>query len=829
MLKNRLIVTVLLFANVFLSAQSKKDTLEIWAEKFYEYANLLVADNGNWVVLRKRYSTNQDSVVVVDSRNGKILDNTIVLGGRIDLLKSDGLLVSGNNRAEFLNLNTKQKSVYKNVRVSYRIKDRDQFAILDGNKVLRLYDMRGKEVRQIKEVLDFPVTDSKKLYYYKKIKGTNSIFDLYNGIDEPLYTTTNEIKKVEIDGSGKNLYITEDSMGIKKLSFLNLDARKIFEIPYVGKNSSDYFSVTEIQDGKAFLITLNLVTKENQKLVDIWYGNDSNLETKINGTIKKVFGVFYPEINHFTELPTEKFSTFESLNNTGVFLAYQERKNYNYVTLEPQLEDTFLYDINREIYFPLGSLKPLSNRTTAGETVSSPNGNYILTSIQNKKWSIIKLGDFAQQLIDKENLRNPVFSNNGKTVYFESDKDLWRYEIATHILTPMGIASNKSVEIINSIRRVPSSAQHNSVTYLKSNDPLVLKISDLQSNKTSYITWKDSKRNLIIESTENQIKEIGYNRNFSDFYALEENFQFAPRLLIMKGKNPRRILLNSYEDKGLKQEIINYRVKDGTNLKAILYYPKNYNPQKKYPMVVHVYQIQSTKANTFLKPGYNNPDGIDIRSLIEKGYFVFLPDTIINKDGPGLSGLECVNKALDAVQDIKQIDVNKIGLIGHSFGGYLTDFIATHSDRFATYISGSGDSDLINSYFSYHYHFAGPHYWAFEVFGVYGMGTFRELKEKYLKNNPIYYVDKVNKPMLLWTGKKDQHVVWERTTQFYVGLKRNHKFVIALFYPNVGHAFPKNSFEKIDLHIKVLQWWDYFLKDKKGIDWIDKQLMKDAF
>ncbi|MNK83386.1 Prolyl oligopeptidase family protein [compost metagenome] len=497
--------------------------------------------------------------------------------------------------------------------------------------------------------------------------------------------------------------------------------------------------------------------------------------------------------------------------------------------LDPQLEDTFLFDISTNKFLPLGSLKPLSRTRITGETISSPNGNHILTSIHDKKWSVVNMDDLSHQLIDKENLNNPVFAENGRTAFFESDNDLWKYDFSTNKLTQLNIAPQKCIEIINTIRKNSPSGQHNSINFIPAKNPLILRIKDLQNNRTSYLTWKDGKQQIVIEPTANQIEEIAYSRNFAHFYALEQNFQFAPRLLAKRMGEPQKILLNSYGSNDLKIDIVNYTINDGTHLKAVLYYPKNFKTDKKYPMVVHVYQIQSSKANKFLKPGYNNPDGIDIRTLIEKGYFVFLPDTIINNDGPGVSGLECVHKALDAIQNIQQIDFKKIGLVGHSFGGYLTDFIATHSDRFATYVSGSGDSDPINSYFSYNYHFPGPYYWDFEIFGNYKIGTFKDLKGKYFKNNPIHFVDQVDKPMLLWTGKKDRRVPWERTMEFYIGLKRNSNFVIALFYPDAGHVFRNNSLEKKDLQTRVLQWWDYFLKDKKDVGWIKKQLMKDAF
>jgi dipeptidyl aminopeptidase/acylaminoacyl peptidase len=87
---------------------------------------------------------------------------------------------------------------------------------------------------------------------------------------------------------------------------------------------------------------------------------------------------------------------------------------------------------------------------------------------------------------------------------------------------------------------------------------------------------------------------------------------------------------------------------------------------------------------------------------------------------------------------------------------------------------------------------------------------------------------KVNAPILLWAGKKDENIKWDQVMEFYIGLKRNNKDVIALFYPNQGHNPSFNSEDRKDLYYRTLEWWDYFLKDKTNIDWINKQMKKDA-
>src|SRR5690606_5483422 len=121
-----------------------------------------------------------------------------------------------------------------------------------------------------------------------------------------------------------------------------------------------------------------------------------------------------------------------------------------------------------------------------------------------------------------------------------------------------------------------------------------------------------------------------------------------------------------------------------------------------------------------------------------KGYFVYLPDNRIGEKGPGISSLISIENSLKAI-NLEAINRDKIALIGHSFGGYVTNFIATHSDLFATYISGAGKSDLIHSYYSFNYSFLFPEYQRMES-PIYNMiQPFSENKSLYVNNNPIYF------------------------------------------------------------------------------------------
>lgn len=236
-------------------------------------------------------------------------------------------------------------------------------------------------------------------------------------------------------------------------------------------------------------------------------------------------------------------------------------------------------------------------------------------------------------------------------------------------------------------------------------------------------------------------------------------------------------------------------------------------------MVVRVYQQQSSALSHYISAAVGQ-DGFSKRLLIEKGYFVFQPDIVFDYRGTGISSLDCVNKALDALHGHASIDFSRVGLMGHSLGGYETNFIATQSKRFAAYISGASVANTVQAYFSYNRLFEVPDYARYEN-GQFDMNvSYSENRQLYDRNNPINYVQDVDAPVLLWAGSKDTNVVPEQTEAFYIGLLRNRKPVIALQYRNQSHSLGFMTAETFDLNRRVVEWWDYFLKGLENVDWI---------
>ncbi|PKP15498.1 MAG: hypothetical protein CVU07_09910, partial [Bacteroidetes bacterium HGW-Bacteroidetes-23] len=159
------------------------------------------------------------------------------------------------------------------------------------------------------------------------------------------------------------------------------------------------------------------------------------------------------------------------------------------------------------------------------------------------------------------------------------------------------------------------------------------------------------------------------------------------------------------------------------------------------------------------------------------------------------------------------IDASRIGLIGHSFGGYQTNFIISQTNLFTCAVSGSSVVDNVSSYLSYSDRSKVPRYFMYEYHQQRIPFNLFDNWENYLYNSPIYYAKKIETPLLTWSGDNDTIVPHTQTMMLYFALRRLNKKNTMILYPNEGH-FMSNPKNQKDLSVKIKNWFDYYLKDK---------------
>lgn len=238
-------------------------------------------------------------------------------------------------------------------------------------------------------------------------------------------------------------------------------------------------------------------------------------------------------------------------------------------------------------------------------------------------------------------------------------------------------------------------------------------------------------------------------------------------------------------------------------------------------MIVYIYEKQSRDIFQYVNPSRLNMEGFNASNYTTDGYFVLLPDIFFAKGNTGISAVDCVVAATLSVIAMGIIDKNKIGLSGHSFGGYETNFIITQTDIFAAAVSGAGVSDMVSWYLTLGWNTGQPDMWRSET-QQWRMGkSFYADQQAYYRNSPVVHASKIQTPILLWSGKLDVQVDWHQNMEFYLALRRLEKKNIMLLYPDEQHVIFGME-NQIDLTERTKDWFDYYLKNKKSSRWISK-------
>lgn len=821
----RFVLIVLLMPGAFQTqGQSHEDMLALTA-KNYQIQYLKMNESGQWLFFKKAYDANRDTLVILDrTKKDKIIGIRTKVH-EAHFLKQH-LLLKFIDSVELLDLKNNSSLIYHGD-FKFQILTNGSFLLHNTMlEILNLFSEKGDLLNSLNQVIGFYVNRGDQVYAAVKNKDSSfSLLELANNSVQPIYESNNVVHDV-------SFYPEQNAMLIRHQNATGLFQNLVFINEKIGFRSSlrsliDVLPKSILVENAFddyFLIKAVFQANDDNDLVDIWYGNDNNLEAKFADPRNEVYYLWNPSANSLTEVGNKELNRSIAIGNTLFsYNPYHFKEYLTYHSMTPL--NFYRYDFKDKNYSLLGKIE-------ANSTVSE-SGKYLLSNIGHI-WSLYDLKAFTTiEIKPSEKLGQPYFSSDDKSVFFESDTGLWKYDISTGTLSIVKDFSGYRTKIRNA-RKKNLNRMQLFESGIDDKSPILIELQDLQSSMKSWVVWDKGKAKILIDFTSRNIESFTYDKNLHHFTYREEDCNLPPRIVYKDLSGTSEELFQSNpQDKtirSLKMETYDYLSDDGIPLKGVLYYPLGYDESKVYPMVVHIYQIQSHRANHYPFSHYSTPDfydGFNLRVLLEQGYFVFLPDIVFGEKGTGLSALNCVHTALDTLAGNASIDFSKVGLIGHSHGGYQTNFIATHSDRFAAFVSGSGTSDIVRSYFSFNYNFFTPFYYQYEK-GQYEMEkSFSEDKDLYFKNNPIHYADCVKAPILLWTGMLDKNIDWEQTMEFYIALKRNEKKVIALFYPQEGHSLSNESSIQ-DLGLKVIQWFNYFLKEQKGADWIEKEMKKDA-
>jgi dipeptidyl aminopeptidase/acylaminoacyl peptidase len=273
--------------------------------------------------------------------------------------------------------------------------------------------------------------------------------------------------------------------------------------------------------------------------------------------------------------------------------------------------------------------------------------------------------------------------------------------------------------------------------------------------------------------------------------------------------------------------LVDYTSTRGEKLQGALWLPANYEAGKKYPMLVYIYEKLSQAANDYPQPGYN---GFNIAHYTSNGYAVLEPDIVYKVNDPGMSAVACVVPAVKAAIATGVVDAEKVGLQGHSWGGYQTAFLVTQTDIFHAAVAGAPLTDMVSMYSLIYKNTGGTNQAIFENSQGRFKGGYWDNTEAYIRNSPVYHATNVHTPLMILHNDKDGAVDQTQGIEYFNTLRRMGKPVILLEYKGENHGLAKPENMK-DYTVRMREFFDHYLMDKPAPKWMEEGIpllkMKD--
>ncbi len=637
---------------------------------------------------------------------------------------------------------------------------------------------------------------------------------------------------------GRDPQIQFYSIGNREL--FTLEPEKIAAFPRsMQVNSKLLRSLRIASKGKGVFFNLQMKDIQTSPTsVQVWNSSDTMLYpsremTGGNDHVDRV-AVWFPEKGRFVQL-TNKEQSQLLLAGNGRFAVTN-----NPLEEEPQFRQNAVSDLYiKDLETNTKELLLKGQSGASGQLLASPDGKYI-GYFRGGNWWTYNLftkkhrnvtGSLGVSFYDSatgEPFGHPGWEDKDSSMLVYDQYDIWK-------LDPDG----KAIRLTNgresgTVFRVVETTDEQSVKLYQNgytagrfdgNTGWVLSSRHLVSGATAFYEYDQDKGIRLLDGGAFRVGQFVKAAGAKGYSYTIESYDCSPSLHYKKVGHTKSVFLfesnlqQKYFEWG-SEKLISYDAPDGQHLQGILYYPARYDATKKYPMIVHIYQKQSHKYHQYHNPSTANNRGFNITDYTARGYFVLLADIVYEKGKVGMSAVACVSSAVKAALKEKAIDANCLGLIGHSFGGYETNYIITQTNLFATAVSGAGISDLVSSYLYYNSNNSMSNMWRLESFPYQMGGSLHEITNVYLENSPVLHAKDITTPLLSWSGEADNQVHAFQSIAFYNALRRLGKKNIMLLYPKEGHVL-MNIANRKDLSTKIREWFDYYLNNAPAVEWME--------
>ena len=809
---------------------------------YYNLGNVDISRDGRWITYMKIY--NDSTLWFLKSVQSVKPEKKFKEVSACGFIGTAGFVAKSNSKVEVHNLGKNEVTVYDHARLITNTNEWDKGAfIYQRNKVLTHYTAQ-LEKTQWKDVEQFQYNQDENILI---IRAENQLHLYTNSINgwklkkrEP--ASIPWLKLRFTDKGYWYVYLKKDEYYLRVIE-------NHIEKDYPVKTGEGNYRLVERTedlewDGERLWFKLNdkangnLATGESVAAdrAEVWKGTDQLLYPVKQRLQGAVLACYIPEQEKLKIFKDSVHSGYVLANGGQTVMMYNDLSYQKYIQHDDLLKASFWDASSEELILKIDSLSPYRKNMVLTQNMNKlvlfKDKGWWVYEINNRKWvnlSKFMKGYYLRDLPDTERIAPyyPILSHDQKFLYVHDSHDVWQINMHTYktVRLTRGKEGNTIYRIADgsySRLLIRPSWEWSTQYRLNKDRPLVFKMEATDKKKQGFAYLKKEQLETIIYTD----AKVGVAKTAGNYISfVKETFDTVPELWLydLKKSSLLKIFESNYECEKIpwgKAEMIDYEV-EGFTYSAALFYPKDYTEDIKYPMVVNFYEDEAERKHEFVPPNYQYGDGFNKTDYSLNGYFVLTPDIHYEFGNPGGSAVKHLEQSVLKAVNMASIDKESVGLLGHSFGGYQVNYTIGHSNLFKAAVSSAGISNLVSWYFHISANTFRPEFWRMEGNQLRMGKSYFEIKETYEKQSPIRSADNVNTPLLLVAGKNDQHVIYTQTIEMFLALYRLQKPVTMLLYPDEAHGLLNNE-NNIDLRNKVMQWFDYHLKQEDKSDWMSE-------
>lgn len=832
-----LIVLMAFFNTIHSQDQLSPDNLGDW-EMVY---NMGVTNNGRWMHYISQWTSGNDTIVVKEIHGKKEIK---ISKGRWGVFTENGRFFSAfteDGNLRLLDLEKYRDTLLEGI-TGRSFSPDGKFLVatrsIGEKKELVIKNLAHGTVIAISKILEFSIHPSKNkiaIILTKENVQSLNILDLENYTmdaikedgsqnfsnlvwnDTGSYLAFSEVTKTGSDSTATIFAYLQESGRINKLPKTEFKDGKIVEGSLGSFDSCDYFFFDTLIPENDYAMDVG---------VQVWNTTDKWIYPQ-----RQQAGLLGPQPTRWSWNPITN-SVIQLTDSIGMELIPLNSDyilKYNKLAYEPQYKyepvtDVYLHNLSS------GKSELLLPKQLPDKVLIAPDGKTIVFFHERNWWAYIiaekrKINlteNLPTSFFDSENDRNSrrtSFTRHLKwvaenTAILVSDEfDVWKLSVTGE--TKECLTKGREGEI--TFRPVTDLVNLNNIdqNIVNLKKGLLLEAKDGDRNMGCFLLQENGKIKqltfgpFLVDEIKNSVNGDYISFRTQSYAQPPKIFYYnvsTASLKLLHESNPNPPL--TYWG---KTELFNFSLPNGESSKACLIYPVDYDPSKKYPMIVDVYERLTERMHEFHPISEYGTDGFNPTHYALDGYFVLYPDIHFEIGNPGLSALKYLEAALDCAIQKVSIDEDKLGLYGFSYGGYESAFIATQTDRFAAIVAGAAVTDMVTFYHAINWTTGQEEMWRLEDFQMRMGGSYFKNKEKYIKNSPFHSVEHVTSPLLLWCGGNDLHIDYHESIRFYLALRRLKKNARLLLLEDEGHNILDPKKQKYLSHA-VKEWFDTYCK-----------------